>query len=950
MAVPDQRSERREQDLPLAADVRMLGNLLGETISAVEGPEVFDAVEGLRALTRERRAAEETREDDPKTAAILDLVASWPVSTAAAVGRAFLLYFLLVNIAEETHRVRRRRAHLIASGAPGPRSLHAVAEAARARGFGERALREAAAQVAFLPVFTAHPTESQRMTITRSLNSIHALMLQRDNAAPDELRRIEQQMRMLIEVMWQADHLRHRPPTVLEESRLLLNTFHATMWDAVPEIAARLREVSGAGAGETRAPIRLGSWMGGDADGNPNVTPEMTWQTAAVMRETVLGAHLDAVRGLHATLPHSRGRAGVSEALEASIARDEARMPEVAEAWRNRSDQERYRRKAALIAARLQATIAANHANMDSRATAVFGDYVSRTARATPGFAYHSADEYAEDLHQIAESLRSHNANATADAVVQPLIDRARAFGFHLAALDIRDHADRFHSAAADCLAQADAVSSPKAYLAMDAAGREQALAKELSRDFLPLGVEAEGADSALERMVAVRRIQDRFGQAACETCIVSMTESAADILAPLLLARQAGLNILADGLPGGRLRIAPLFERVADLAGAPDVLDRLFSLDLYRRHLAAHGDLQEVMVGYSDSAKDAGILAAQWNLYRAQAAMRETAERAGVRLLFFHGRGGTVSRGGGPAHNAILALPPLTTATGVKLTEQGEMIQFTYGLPANARWNLEQSVAAVWARHFEESPLLHDDAKRDRYYAAMEELAETAERAYRAEIYDNPDLTEYFHRVTPIEVLSDLALGSRPTFRPGSGQSIASMRAIPWVFAWMQARHVITGWMGVGAALDAYVARHGDAGLALLREMEAEWPFFTALIGNVEMVLAKADFGIAEHYARTLGDPARDAATFEMLRAEYDRTVHAITSISGEQRLLDQTPVLRRSIDLRNPYVDALSFIQVDLLARLRGMPDDDPQRRETLDAILRSVNGIAAGLRNTG
>ena len=941
--------DRRERDRPLAEDVRMLGNLLGETISAVEGRGIFDAVEGLRALTRARRTAEETHEQDPKTAEILELVASWPVSTAAAVGRAFLLYFLLVNTAEETHRVRRRRAHLIANGAPGPRSLHAVAEEARASGLGEAALREAAARVRFLPVFTAHPTESQRMTITRSLNSVHALMLQRDGAAPDERRRIELQMRMLIEAMWQADHLRHRRPTVLEESRLLLSTFRVTMWDAIPEIAAQLREASGAEAEEAPAPIRLGSWMGGDADGNPNVTPEMTWQTAVVMRETVLGAHLDAVRELHGTLPHSRGRAGVSEALEASIARDEARMPEVAEAWRNRSQDECYRRKAALIAARLQATLAANHANMDARARAVFGDYVSRTARPGAGFPYHSAEEYAEDLRLIAESLRSHNANATADAVVQPLIDRARAFGFHLATLDVRDHADRFHAAAADCLAQADAVSSAKAYLAMDAAGRERVLAKELARDFLPIGAEAEGADNALERLVAVRRIQDRFGQAACETCIVSMTESAADVLAPLLLARQAGLNVAAGGVPGGRLRIAPLFERVADLAGAPAVLERLFSLDPYRRHLSAHGDLQEVMVGYSDSAKDAGILTAQWNLHRAQAAMLETAARHGVRLLFFHGRGGTVSRGGGPAHNAILALPPGTTGDGVKLTEQGEMIQFTYGLPANARWNLEQSVAAVWSRCFDDDSL-HDDAKRARYHAVMEELSETAERAYRGGILENEALIAYFHRVTPIEVLGNLSIGSRPTFRPGGQQSIAAMRAIPWVFAWMQARHVITGWMGVGSAFSAFIERHGEAGLALLREMEAEWPFFTALIGNVEMVLAKADFGIAEHYARTLGNGAEDEAIFQMLRDEFDRTVEAVEQIVDEGSLLDHTPVLRRSIDLRNPYVDALSFIQVDLLGRMRGMGEDDPQRQETLEAILRSINGIAAGLRNTG
>ena len=492
-------------------------------------------------------------------------------------------------------------------------------------------------------------------------------------------------------------------------------------------------------------------------------------------------------------------------------------------------------------------------------------------------------------------------------------------------------------------------------YLDLSLDERETMLARELDRDWFPAGSRL-AADETMRRFETARRITDLLGGDAMQTCVVSMAAHPADVLAPLLLARQAGLNHLEAGAPGGRLRIAPLFERVSDLEGAADVLRKLFNHQAYRRHLRAHGDVQEVMVGYSDSAKGAGVLPSLWGLYRAQEQMQAEAEAAGVRLLFFHGRGGTVSRGGGPSHDAILALPPGTMTGAIKLTEQGEMIQFTYGLPAIARWSLEQSLAAALAKSVER-PAQHIDAgSQQRYHDAVDELATIAEATYRELVVENPALPDYFYRVTPIAVLSDLAIGSRPTFRPGGPTTLDALRAIPWVFAWMQSRHVITGWLGVGSALEQFRRRHGEAGARLLAEMRDAWPFFAALLSNVEMVCAKADFGIAEHYVRRLGsdDPATDMvtdlATFDTLRAEYERTVSELQRLTGQPRLLEGSPVLRRSIDLRNPYVDALSFLQVDLLGRLRRLEPDDPQRQETLEAILRSVNGVAAGLRNTG
>ena len=940
--------DRREVDAPLAADVRLLGDLLGRTIAAVEGERVYEAVEALRGLARRRRgvAGEAEPQLDEEMAA---LVGGWPLELAANVGRAFLAYFLLVNMAEETHRVRRRRTRAAESDAPAPRSLAAIAERLRAAGAAEGELRGAAAALCLQPVFTAHPTESQRLTLMQKLQAVHRELLAREFAAPAQRRAVDARIAMQIEGIWQADHLRHRRPTVLEESRLLLRTFRSTLWDAVPAVAAALREASGGSADDVRAPIRLGSWMGGDADGNPSVTPELTWQTALMMRETALRAHLGAVRELDTLLPHSRRRVRGAPAFEAGLERDAQQMPDVREALADRSANELYRQKLRYMAARLRAALAQNQALLDARALPLLDAEPAAAGGGLEALAapYRRADEYIADLEAISESLHGHAAVASTAVAVQPLLDRARAFGFHLAALDLRDHAGRFHEAAAAVVEELDIAPAGRGYLELSPAERETLLARELARDWFPAGARL-ASDETLRRFETARRIIALLGPEAMQTCVVSMASTPADVLAPLLLARQAGLNDPAARAPGGRLRIAPLFERVEDLAGAPGTLRALFTHDAYRRHLRAHGNVQEVMIGYSDSAKGAGMLPSLWSLYRAQEQMQREAEAAGLRLLFFHGRGGTVSRGGGPSHDAILALPPGTMHGAIKLTEQGEMIQFTYGLPAIAEWNLEQSAAAALAKSVERPNTAADEAAQRRYSEALDELAAAAEETYHELVSRNPALPGYFQRVTPIAVLSDLAIGSRPTFRPGGAATLDALRAIPWVFAWMQSRHVITGWLGVGSALEQYRRKHGEAGERLLAEMRGAWPFFAALLSNVEMVCAKADFGIAEHYVRRLGDD--DLATFAALRAEYERTVNELQRLSGQQRLLESSPVLRRSIDLRNPYVDALSFLQVELLGRLRRMEADDPARQETLEAILRSVNGIAAGLRNTG
>ncbi|MYE06717.1 MAG: phosphoenolpyruvate carboxylase, partial [Chloroflexi bacterium] len=636
---PRPNHDRARVDAPLAADVRLLSSLLGNTIRTVDGEEVFNAVEELRGLAQRRRGVRQ--EPEPQlTAEIVSLVKSWPLWLAAEVGNAFLTYFLLTNTAEETHRIRRRRVRSSDSQIA-PRSIPAVVEQLLAGGIDEDTIRAQASGIHLQPVFTAHPTESQRLTMLTTLQDVHRLLLERERAIPSELDEIDSALRTHIEGLWQADHLRYRRPTVLEESRLLLRTFETTLWDAVPAVTSRFRSATGARPEDSPAPIVLGSWMGGDADGNPNVTPDLTWQTALTMRAQVLRLHLQAVRDMDGLLLHSVRRVATSASLEESLQRDARRMPRVTERLERRNAAERYRHKIRYMAARLQATLEADYALLDTRAVNI---HDARLATTEPdGLPYDSADDFVEDLEAIAGSLRLHGATAGAETVVQPLIDRARAFGFHLAALDIRDHANRFHEAADAVLQGLDIQPPGGSYLELSRDQQEAFLAGELDRDYFPVGhAMSTHDDDTLRRFRTARRIQRICGEEAMQTCIVSMSEHAADVLAPVLLARQAGLNDINLRAPGGRIRIAPLFERVADLDRAPSVLRSLFRHGAYRRHLKAHNDRQEVMVGYSDSAKDAGVLPSLWGLYRAQDLMHEVAREAGIDLMFFHGRGGT--------------------------------------------------------------------------------------------------------------------------------------------------------------------------------------------------------------------------------------------------------------------------------------------------------------------
>jgi len=952
---------RRPEDQPLADDVRRLGARLGQTIADLQGDDVLADVERLRELTRRRRGTAGEAAEPELLGEIASLIEGWDLERAEAMVRAFAIYFQLVNTAEETHRVRRRRAYeRVADAPPAPRSLAATLVELREAGAEPAALGEAIAQMSLRPVMTAHPTESTRRTTQAKLRAIHDALLRRDDSAASQRDAIDDAIGMQIEALWQSDQLRHRRPTVLEEVRLILDVFDGTLWDAVPGVIGELRRASAAAGVELPEgvhPLGLGSWMGGDRDGNPNVTPLVTRQTVLVMKERALLRYLGAMRELVPLLSHSARRVAILPALLASVEVDGTSMPLVADRNAETYRYEPYRLKLTYMAARLQANLAETHSALEvDELRALPGQLDARAAEreaAEDGEAYLGAKQLETDLQLIVASLRGHGAEA-AVRTVQVLIDRVRAFGFVLATLDVRQHAERFAAAVDEIAGAVEAIDGGRRYGELSDAERVAWLGAELMgrRPLIPPGATfSDETQEMLDTFEAIRFARAHNGPGGVESCIVSMTEGVADVLAPMVLAREAQLLGWEGEEFVSSIGIVPLFERLQDLRQAPAVMRELFADPLYRRQLAAHGDVQEIMIGYSDSAKQVGILPAAWGLYRAQEELLEVAAAADVRLVLFHGRGGTVSRGGGPSHDAILAQPPGAVAGGIKYTEQGEMIQFTYGLPAIAAWNLEQATAAVLAHCFQDWRDDVSEADQGRFRAAMDELAESAQEAYRVQIHESPALFEYFHRVTPLAELGMMPIGSRPAYRPqvGGAQSIDSLRAIPWVFGWMQSRHVLTGWMGVGTALESYIEAHGEEGLALLRDMRTRWPFFASFISNVEMVCAKADLDVAEHYVRILGDSETAPAIFASLRTEFERTVAGIGRVAGIERLLEGNPVLRRSVDLRNPYVDALSFLQVALLQRRRA-GTEEADSEQLLEAILRSINGVAAGLRNTG
>jgi phosphoenolpyruvate carboxylase len=870
---------------PLRDEVRLLGALLGEVVAESGGSELFDDVERLRVAARDAR-----RDGDPD--APRRIVDELSVERAEQVARAFTVLFHLVNLAEERHRVRVLRAR-DDDGAPPPRdSLAAAVEEMSAA-----TVRDAFADVEVHPVFTAHPTEARRRAVVNAVGRIAEQMQRSDDPRLGASERLDVRRRLLeeISILWRTALLRQRQLDPLDEVRTTMAVFDETLFRLAPSL---YRVASAAVGSVVPAFLRVGSWVGGDRDGNPHVTAAITRETVEIQADHVLRALQAAATRIGRTLSLDAAAAPPSDSLASALDADRLSHPRLFERFARSADRQPHRQKLMFVAERLGAT---------------------RERNADLG--YDDPAQLLDDLRIVQESLRAAGAQRVADGELQHLVWQVETFGFHLAELEIRQHS----GVHARVLAELNGGEPPDAKT-LDEYARNgwPSLPSELSAE----------ASEVLDTLRVAAVVRQRWGAQACSRYVVSFCSSAADLAAVPALLRAA----VPDGPPA--LRVVPLFETGADLRGSVHVLDEWLALPGSADTLARDERRFEVMLGYSDSAKDVGPLSATLLLYDAQQALAEWAARHDIRLTLFHGRGGSLGRGGGPVNRAILAQPPGSVQHRFKVTEQGEVVFARYGNPRIAVRHLEQVTSAVLL-HATPEVAARNAAAAERYAAMAEAMEQASREAYRS-LVETEGFADFFARVSPLEELSDLALGSRPARRPGGEEELQlkDLRAIPWVFAWSQTRCNLTGWFGLGSGFDA--VGEVDA----LRAAYREWPLFTALVDNAEMSLAKTDRAVAEHYL-ALGD--RPDLTARIL-AELDLSCRRVLDVLGQERLLGGRRILGAAVDLRNPYVDALSHLQLRALAALRAGGQDDAERRRLRSLLLLTVNGVAAGLQNTG
>ncbi len=931
-------ARRRWSDKPLRARVKLLGTLLGHVLRAQAGGRVFAAVESLRRGYISLRQEDNLR----KRARLSRLINRLDPETLTHVVRAFSTYFGLVNLAEEgyQHLCRRR---LVARGGPlWVGSFDHTLRRFREEGVSAGQLARLLEELRYIPVFTAHPTEAKRRTILEALRRIFltAERLDDPRLGREEKEEVIQTLEAQIQILWKTDEVRAHRPQVRDEIRHGLFYFQESLFEAVPRVYRGLEKALARIYGEEgrQVPVpsflRFGSWIGGDRDGNPYVTPETTATAVRLHQRTVLSAYLTRVRALGRVLTHSDRLCRPSPAFLESLVRDEARYSRSAfQDTPERFRHEPYRRKLHLMRYRLERNLEAVRARLEGQ-----------PPPPGAGDGYGGARELLEDLYLIRDSLRGHGDGRVAEGELQDLIRLVETFGFHLVHLDVRQESSRHTRAVAEILAQWG-----EDYEGLDEAGRLERLGRLIARETLPpvdrAALSAESRD-CLEVLELMDGLSREVSPEAFGAYVISMTHSASHVLEVMFLARLAGL--VAPG-PGGwrcRLRVCPLFETIEDLAHIQPVLERLLDHPVYRALLRASGDVQEVMLGYSDSCKDGGILASAWRLYEAQKHITAITAARGLRCLLFHGRGGTIGRGGGPTHESILAQPPGTVQGRIKFTEQGEVLSYKYSNPETAVYELTMGATGLMlaSRGLIVPP--RQDAPR--HLEVMEELARIGEQAYR-ELVDGPGFLDYFYEATPVNEIGLLNIGSRPTHRRREVRSRESIRAIPWVFGWAQSRHTLPAWYGIGSALEAWCGEDPRR-LEELRQMHRSWPFFHALLSNTQMALFKADMNIAREYSTLCRDRAKAAAIYGAVRKEYERTVRHVLQVTQQQELLEEHPTLAFSLSRRNPYLDPLNHIQITLLRRYRHPALSEQERRVWLDPLLRSINAISAGMRNTG
>jgi phosphoenolpyruvate carboxylase len=888
----------------LRKDVSYLGRVLGDTLLEQEGERLFDIEEMIRALSKERRAGEYDAEERLER-----VVSALDVDLAERVTRAFTHYFQLVNLAEQHHRTRRRRDYARA-GKSQPGSLDVVFRSLSSTLTPERFVALLSGTTVEL-VFTAHPSEAQRRTVLEKHRRLVSLLARRERAelTPAETEDVERAIREEIATLWQTDEIRQEKPRVGDEVKNVLFYLEEILFPLIPRFYRALDDAYARAFQRKKdfsAPcvLRFGSWVGADMDGNPNVTPEVAVDTALAQTTRVLELYIHAVEALGSSLSQSTLRVGVSQELVASFDVDRKAMPELAEKLKTKTEHEPYRRKTSFMAERLRAT---RQALLDVRAHGGdprFGDH-----------AYRSPGEFLRDLHLIDDSLQRNRGARAGDERVRGLIRQAQTFSFHLARLDLRIPAE---------WVRADV----RVALGLPA---DAPVTLELLQDAIRSGkdlVTPEGP--GFRALGALARIRELTFDGGAESFILSMTHGAEDHVALRMLAKIAGIAPEA-------IANVPLFENRDDLQRSATELDRAAADPTYAEYLKARKGVQEIMLGYSDSNKDAGILGSSFALYRAQQKLVEVAKKRGLSLKIFHGRGGSIGRGGGPSQRAIESLPAGAIGGRFKLTEQGEVLGWKYLVPEIAERNLELTVGGVLAQtHGSATPTDFTE-----YEELFEKVAALSVEHYR-ELIHHPSFAAYFAATTPIEDIPRLNIGSRPARRSGgTAIKLDDLRAIPWVFAWTQSRQMVPGWYGAGRALTWLVK---EKGVDYVRTMRAKWPFFASTLDAIAVSLAQADMRIAAKYAML----AEDRRLFHRVALGHGRAVRAIERILGHPGVLAPDATLTRSIELRNPYVDPMSFIQIELLRRKRAQRSDPPHELER--AILLTINGLAAGLRSTG
>ena len=890
-------------DALLREDVKTVGALVGDILAEQRGPQFLAEVENLR------RAAIRRRESNAPVSELAQALGGVDLEHAGDLVRAFATYFQAVNVAERVHRIRRRRDYERQGANRQPGGLRDVLATLAAQGVSLEEMVELLQRLRIEPVFTAHPTEAVRRALLEKERQIVTCLIDDIDRTrtPYEHRADLERMRLALTTSWQTAETPPVKPSVADEFEHVGFYLSDVLYRVLPVFYELFEDALRETYGEHVAMptvIGFGTWVGGDMDGNPNVGADTIAATLAGQRSLVLRAYRQEVAALGELLSQSLERIGVADAVLARIEEYRYLLPKAAAALKPRHADMPYRNLLALVAARLRAT-AEDHVN-----------------------GYPDAAAFLADIRMIEDSLREHQGEHAGGHAVRRLRRRVECFGFHLASLDLRQDSATHDAALAEVLGDAEWETRSREE-------RAQRLHRLLDGSEPVRGVGNGSARPTLDVFRAVARLRPRYGAQAFGPYIVSMSRSAADALAVLALARVAGC---VDGDGRVPLDVAPLFETVDDLDAASETLRALFADPVYRAHLAARGNRQVVMLGYSDSAKDGGMLASRWALQRTQIALAELARESGVRIAFFHGRGGSISRGGGKTERAVIAAPRGSVDGYLRLTEQGEVIHRKYGIRAIALRNLEQATGAVLRATLRPRP---PEPREDRWREIAGELSRDARAHYRALVHENPDFPAYFRAATPIDVIERLRIGSRPSKRAGSGD-VGSLRAIPWVFAWSQNRAGLTAWYGVGTALQRALDTHGRDTLA---EMAQDWPFFGTLIDDLEMMLAKSDPGIFERYSLLAGE--LHARFHPGLAEEFERTRDAVLAIKGSGELLAGDYRLRQSIRLRNPYVDPISLLQVDLLARWReaGRPDD-----ALYQALVATVNGISAGIQNTG